>query len=403
MKMNLKHLFSYPNLLLVGGIIFLYLLGGWGQNRTQQLRELQRQLDTIQQEINRLEREIRTENNKFKIENRTLHNIDQQISLIQQKINLYKREINLRENNVEKLHFQIDSLTNNINNLQELFANQVVFAYKYSRGQQFDWILGAENLNQALLRYRYFQKIASAERSLYDHLKSLTDTLSAKEAALQKEISEMNQLLALAQKENKNLRRKRETQKLIVQKISQHKTLLSKALQEKKRSYQRIAHLIATLEKEKPRRQLKPKTQIKWQKLTGNFSRNKGKLNWPVRGKILHPFGKFKNPKLKTVLVNSGIDIRAPRGSEVHCVFPGVVSLITYMMGFGNMIIIDHNDGYYTVYAHLDEIRVAPNDFVESGQVIGTVGESGSLEGPKLHFEIYSNNQPQNPVKWLKK
>ncbi len=384
-------------------MVLLFFVPGWNQSNTQKLRELQRQLDTIQKEINRLEREIRTENNKLKIENRTLHNIDQQVSLIQQKISLYKREISIREKNAKKLRAQIDSLTNNINNLQDLFAKQVVFAYKYSRGQQFDWILGAQNLNQALLRYRYFQKIASTERSLYDHLKGLTDTLKTKEAALRKEIAETNQLLTLAQKENKNLRQKRETQKLIVQKISQNKSLLSKALQEKKRSYQRIANLIANLEKEKPRRQLKPKTQIRWQKLTGNFARNKGKLNWPVRGKILHPFGKFKNPKLKTVLVNSGIDIRAPRGSEVRCVFPGVVSLITYMMGFGNMIIIDHNDGYYTVYAHLDEIRVTPNDFVESGQVIGTVGESGSLEGPKLHFEIYSNNRPQNPVKWLKK
>ena len=148
---------------------------------------------------------------------------------------------------------------------------------------------------------------------------------------------------------------------------------------------------------------MEPKAQIAWDKVKGNFGEQRRKLNWPTRGKILHPFGQYKNPKLKTTLVNNGIDIKAPKGTNIHCVFSGVVSLITYMGGFGNTVIVDHNNGYYTVYAHLDEIAVKKFQILQAGSVIGTVGDSGSLEGAKLHFEIYANNEPQNPTRWLKK
>jgi murein DD-endopeptidase MepM/ murein hydrolase activator NlpD len=84
-------------------------------------------------------------------------------------------------------------------------------------------------------------------------------------------------------------------------------------------------------------------------------------------------------------------------------VFPGVVSLITYMSGFGNTIIVDHNNSYYTVYTHLNDVFVTKFQFLETGQVIGLVGDSGSLEGAMLHFEIYGGNKPLNPISWLKK
>jgi murein DD-endopeptidase MepM/ murein hydrolase activator NlpD len=73
------------------------------------------------------------------------------------------------------------------------------------------------------------------------------------------------------------------------------------------------------------------------------------------------------------------------------------------MSGFGNMVIVDHNDGYYSVYAHLDEIYTNAGEFVEGGAQIGSVGDSGSLRGPQLHFEIYGNDKNLDPVQWLRK
>ena len=122
-----------------------------------------------------------------------------------------------------------------------------------------------------------------------------------------------------------------------------------------------------------------------------------------MSGKVVHSFGKYKNPELKTVLNNTGIDIRAEKGTEIRCVFSGIVSMITYMSGFGNTVIVDHKNGYYTVYTHMDDVLVSKFQFIDSGEVIGAVGTSGSLEGSMLHFEIYGNNVPLNPLSWLKK
>jgi murein DD-endopeptidase MepM/ murein hydrolase activator NlpD len=76
--------------------------------------------------------------------------------------------------------------------------------------------------------------------------------------------------------------------------------------------------------------------------------------------------------------------------------------MITYLSGFGNTIIIDHGEGYYSVYSHLDDIFVEKDDLVTTGKVIATVGDSGSLEGSKLHFALFSNQKTENPTTWLR-
>ncbi|MEJ2051732.1 MAG: peptidoglycan DD-metalloendopeptidase family protein [Calditrichota bacterium] len=298
---------------------------------------------------------------------------------------------------------EIDSLENNIVELENILKNQVVFAYKYKRGKHLDWILGSANFNDLLVRWHYLQKVSLAETNVMAELKTSQSELALKEDKIKSDILSLNDYLVAARDENINLKTKRKTHSKIVSDVTRNKTLLSASLKEKKESYRKLTNLIASLEKGRPSRQLKAENQLKWEKLSGSFSKNKGRLNWPVQGTVLHGYGKFKNPILKTVLNNTGIDIRADLGDDVRCIFSGVVSLITYMSGFGNMVIVDHNDSYYTVYAHLDQILVNSGDFLEDGEVIGTVGESGSLEGPKLQLEIYGLNKTENPETWLQK
>ncbi len=373
-----------------------------GHLHPQDVDEMQQKLHAIQKEIMNLEKQLKTQNNRLKIETTSIENIDIQINLTHDKINIYRRKIGAQQVLVVRLENQIDSLQHNITNLQDIFSDQVVFAYKYQRGKQLDWILGASSFNEVVVKFQYFRKVTQAERSIFEDLIHSKTELDEKEARLTKEIAVTRQYLAAAKDEEGNLNSRRKTKSQLIDEIKQNKTLLSWSLKEKKQSYQEMKQILASLEKGRSNRQLKVDTRIKWEKLSGNFSKSKGKFNWPVEGQILHNFGRFKNPELKTVLDNPGIDIQASRGSLVRCIFPGVVSLIIYMSGFGNTVIIDHNDGYYTVYAHLDEVSVNSGDFVEVGSQIALVGESGSLEGPKLHFEIYGNNQTLNPLLWLK-
>jgi septal ring factor EnvC (AmiA/AmiB activator) len=373
------------------------------QENNQELTSAKRQLQQIRTEINQLQTELNQTEEKLESELSTAENLDRQINLVQKALSLLKKEISKRTSSIASLNEQINVLKNQISALQEVFSKQILFAYKHQRGRQLAWILGSESFHQAMIRYLYFNKISQQARSYYDRLTQKKTELSTLQTKLQTELENQRNLAAEKEKEQENLETKQASREKVIKKITRNKTLLSKAIDEKRRNYKEIEKLIAQLQQQKPERNLSAADQTRWEKLSGDFDKNKGKLNWPVNGKVIHRFGKYKNPELKTVLNNTGIDIRSEKGTEIRCVFPGIVSLITYMSGFGNTVIVDHKDGYYTVYTHMDDVLVSKFQFIESGEIIGSVGTSGSLEGAMLHFEIYGNNVPLNPLSWLKK
>lgn len=129
----------------------------------------------------------------------------------------------------------------------------------------------------------------------------------------------------------------------------------------------------------------------------------KGLLNLPVNGKIVSFFGPYRNPAFKVMNFRSGVDIRADMGEPVRAVHNGRILYSSWFKGYGNMLIVDHGENYYTVYAHVEEMFKAKGDRVEAGEVIATVGDTGSLAGPKLHFEIRYHGKPLDPMKWIKK
>jgi septal ring factor EnvC (AmiA/AmiB activator) len=133
------------------------------------------------------------------------------------------------------------------------------------------------------------------------------------------------------------------------------------------------------------------------------FSAHKGLLIMPVNGTIISSFGPYKNQKYNVTNFRSGIDIKADKGEPIRSVFKGKVLYCDWFKGYGNMIIIDHGHNYYTVYAHLEETFKSKGDEVDAGEVIATVGDTGSLEGARLHFEVRHHGKPVDPLTWLKK
>jgi septal ring factor EnvC (AmiA/AmiB activator) len=133
------------------------------------------------------------------------------------------------------------------------------------------------------------------------------------------------------------------------------------------------------------------------------FAELKGLLMMPVKGKIVSFFGHHKDSKLKVSHFQSGINIKADRGEPIRAVYSGQTLFSSWFKGFGNMLIIDHGDHYYSVYAHLEEQFKSKGDPVEAGEVIATVGDTGSMTGAGLHFEIRHHGKPMNPLGWIKK
>ncbi len=134
---------------------------------------------------------------------------------------------------------------------------------------------------------------------------------------------------------------------------------------------------------------------------TTGFGALRGRLSLPAPGQIEAGFGKVLEPRFNTVTLRRGIDIRAPSGTPVRAVASGTVAWTGWMRGYGNVVILDHGDGYHSVVAHLAEVMRPLGAHVFEGDVLGTVGDTGSLQGPVLYFEIRRQGLAVDPTPWL--
>jgi septal ring factor EnvC (AmiA/AmiB activator) len=126
-----------------------------------------------------------------------------------------------------------------------------------------------------------------------------------------------------------------------------------------------------------------------------------GRLPPPVTAQVSQPFGKVIDPEFHTTTFRSGIDFAAPAGATVRAVAEGVVRFAGWFRGYGRIVIVDHGDGFHTISGHLDEIHVQVGTRAEEGVSLGTVGETGSLAGPSLYFELRKEGEPVDPEPWM--
>ncbi|MCK7509950.1 MAG: M23 family metallopeptidase [Desulfobacterales bacterium] len=124
---------------------------------------------------------------------------------------------------------------------------------------------------------------------------------------------------------------------------------------------------------------------------------SKGLLIFPVKGKIRNSYGPYRHPRLNLQAFRSGIDIAADRGEPVRAVHAGTVLYASWFKAYGNIVVIDHGDHYYTVYAHLEDVFKSVDNRVEAGDVIATVGDSGAMGAAGLYFEIRHHDRPLDP------
>ena len=131
------------------------------------------------------------------------------------------------------------------------------------------------------------------------------------------------------------------------------------------------------------------------------FAELRGRLPSPAVGRVEVGFGKVVDPRFGTVTVQKGVDIAASPGEAVRAVAPGRVVHAGWFKGYGNLVIVDHGDGYHTLVAHLASMTTAAGEDVEAGSLLGTVGDTGSMKGAYLYFEVREKGRPLDPAAWL--
>jgi len=159
---------------------------------------------------------------------------------------------------------------------------------------------------------------------------------------------------------------------------------------------QRLTYVLSDLEELRNRRQAVESSQ------PNQLTDLAGQLEWPVRGELLRPFGRSVHPRFQTVTLNNGVNIAASLGSPVAAVAAGTVEYSDRLPGFGQCVILDHDGGYYSLYAHLDRVFVSAGSSTARGQVIAEVGRPQPGQPCQLYFEIRHGKTPLNPLDWLR-
>ncbi|MDC4226864.1 MAG: peptidoglycan DD-metalloendopeptidase family protein [Candidatus Manganitrophus sp.] len=198
---------------------------------------------------------------------------------------------------------------------------------------------------------------------------------------------------ALAQK-LVEIRSEKKKKDQLLARVRNEKVFYERALAELDESSLQLQMMIKKLEEEKKRLQ---------QPASGKFSKEKGHLSWPSDGQIVSLFGRQKHPKFDTFIYKKGIEIEPSKGDEVRAVYDGTIIFANWFKGYGMVIIIDHGENYYSIYAHLAKLLVSVGDKVGRSRPIGQIGETGLSQGSNLYFEIRHQGEPFDPLTWLQK
>jgi septal ring factor EnvC (AmiA/AmiB activator) len=176
--------------------------------------------------------------------------------------------------------------------------------------------------------------------------------------------------------------------------LTQEKESYERALQELERSAARIDSLLRELEQRRRAAAARPPSASLPKGV-------KGGLPWPAEGSILTYFGRQKHPTFNTYVQRKGIEIRTVEGSAIHAVMPGTVVYADWLKGYGLVIILDHANGFFSLYAHASKILTSVGAVVASGQAIGETGDTGMTGENTLYFELREGAEPVDPLQWL--
>lgn len=393
--------------------------------QTREITKKERELQKLRNEIGAYEAKLRDSEKRERSTLERLDDLEQQAVLIKQLVGKLKdeeeqltKEIGMAKGSIEELERQLQFLKTH-------YAGYVRSVYKNGRVYDLELLFSSRSINQMYIRIEYLKKFSDQRAEDLRRIVQKKNEVERQDNQLQESLKEERRLLAEKTREESNLKRKTNQRQQVLRQIRKDKKVYRQELTRKTAALKKIEQLIADLiEKERLRREEAKKKreaaaarerERKKEKLattsvpeapvldiepTGTFAQRKGRLRWPVAsGVIASRFGNQTHPVLKTVTQNSGVDISVKVGTNVAAVAEGEVSILSFIPGYGNVVILNHYDGFRTVYAHLSEVSVVEAQKVGEGDVIGKSGDT--IAGSVLHFEIWREREKQNPELWL--
>jgi septal ring factor EnvC (AmiA/AmiB activator) len=339
------------------------------ESHKEKLEKIKRQEYSTLEEIDRVNRRLDTLLSELRKQRKRIEGINAEIKRIEQEKALTEREL-------EKERAWL---------IRKLRALQ-----RYGKGIDIMVLLtSTDDPGEIMRRWKYLERISHYEK------KAIEDYSRNLEGLRQQE----RQLLELHERLRRDEERIRVNEANLMENKKEKETLLASIRREKSNHEKMIRELN---EASKRLLDLLKEMEEKETFTARGFSGLKGRLPWPVNGRVAIPYGSQVDPRFNTPVFRNGIYIET-REETVRAVSGGKVVFSDWFKGYGNLIIINHGEGYHTLYGNLSETFFKAGDIIKEMDIIGKVGESGMLNAPSLYFEVRYKGKPLNPIQWLKK
>ncbi len=363
------------------------------------------QLDQVKNEIGKLQQmlqQFKDERSKLRGD---LQKSETDISATHKKIQQIEQQLQQQQLELQKLQQQRQSLQQSKSEQQRQIAQQVRAAYELGRQDKLKALLNQEDpgkIGRAMAYYDYFNRARAEQIDAYIELIGKLDLLQPQIEQKSQELNSAKAELDAKRKELVNARAERARTLAQIDNTIQDK---SEELRQRARDREALEQVLRKIERDAREREIKQRDSIARAQLepilSGQpFRELRGQLPWPVAGKLANQFGA---PRQGSDMRWQGINIDAREGEPVHAIHNGRIVFADWLRGSGLLIIVDHGDGYLSLYAHNQTLLKKVGEAVKAGATIATVGNSGGEQHAGLYFEIRHKGVPTDPADWCRR
>lgn len=336
-------------------------------------------LNAINGKINLLRHTLASANDRRGALNKELAHIEKQISEGINQLRLMQQQMNQKQQEIAVLHQNMDTLNKQLSIQQQLLIKQIRLRYKMGEYQSLKWLLNQEDPERTNRMLTYSQYIIKAQQTTIDTINTTEKALNNKKHQLDYELQDTQQLQARVNNSQQQLKRDKDYHSALLQSLNNEIDSKQHTLDDYKKDKNNLSRLLQLLVQ-----------QHNTTQSTLSFATMRKKLPSPLLSK-----------PLTIEKMNQGVTFFADEGTPVTAVYSGKVVFSDWLKGYGLLLIIDHGQGYMTLYAHNQALFKHKGDTVSSNEQIASVGHSGGLQQNGLYFEIRRQGKAIPPLEWL--
>lgn len=313
----------------------------------------------------------------------SIESVDKEIVVAEKRSRLSEARMAGLTKEKEKLQGELQALEGRIQQERAEQNRRLVAYYRLGKTGMLPLLFSDAPPPEKFRNLDSFKRLLVSDWERIEAFHALLQEKEGLQSALSDRLQAEAALLETIGKRKKDLEARRREKKSLLFRIEQDKELHQRLLRELNEAEEELLERIRN----------RPPAPVVLEK--GPLGKQKGKLPWPVTGRVHRKFGVSRSVRSR------GIDIKAEPGAPVRAVWGGGVAFADWFRGYGKLLIIQHGEQDFTVSAHLSELTKRKGERVEAGEVVGRAGATGSVDGCLVHFEIWYGGKPEDPLKWL--